>query len=520
MKKILVVMLGMMIFASTASATFESIGKTNERDELTIESVIESPIPKQPRIYYGCQWERDYGKIHMLSARYEGPQPIGDADNDGKNELLIGGRDPFLRVMKWNDAIKTYVVQALIIDPVFNDIITCPTGFAIGDVDNDGKNEIGVAWARHFSAFKWDGFHYKKIGMYVIATGEGWQSTLDCIIGDCDNDGKNEVVVTGSYSDPDIPEVLVLSWDGEKFVEKSSWDAPGRSSVYFPWIADVDDDGENEIICGPGNKLVVLDWDGNQYIPTIIKTYDHTQIFGCVSKDSDNDGKSEIHVTFDSPKLEIWEWNGSGYEEKWSHYWHGEGGTIEAIDVGDVDDDGIPEVCVGTNRIHVLQWNGANYEEEAMIPTCGCLSVTAIGDCDNDGKNEINAASVIADHGQSYKEWVFKYGYEVPHGYEETIRPHWRSFYWNDMDRSHSWVRYWAKNITVHWKWSTDNGDHAYLYVDDLLKRTKSGRGEETVTFNGSLLQARMVSDKSGIKPSIDLFGIYGCAIDEITFRS
>jgi hypothetical protein len=88
------------------------------------------------------------------------------------------------------------------------------------------------------------------------------------------------------------------------------------------------------------------------------------------------------------------------------------------------------------------------------------------------------------------------------------------------MDRSHSWVRYWAKSITVHWKWSTDNGDYAYLYVDDLLERKETGKGEETVIFNGSLLQARMISDRRGIKPSIDLFGIYGCAIDEITFRS
>ncbi|HDS59107.1 MAG TPA: hypothetical protein ENN54_02275, partial [Thermoplasmatales archaeon] len=45
------------------------------------------------------QWEKSYGRIPLWSARYEGPQPVGDADNDGLNELLIGGRDPFMRVM-------------------------------------------------------------------------------------------------------------------------------------------------------------------------------------------------------------------------------------------------------------------------------------------------------------------------------------------------------------------------------------------------------------------------------------
>ncbi|HHH77755.1 MAG TPA: hypothetical protein ENL18_00890, partial [Thermoplasmatales archaeon] len=68
---------------------------------------------------YVVQWSKDYGTIDWWSARYEGAQPVGDADNDGKNELLIGGRDPFMRVMKWDESKQTYHEQAKIIDPVF-----------------------------------------------------------------------------------------------------------------------------------------------------------------------------------------------------------------------------------------------------------------------------------------------------------------------------------------------------------------------------------------------------------------
>ena len=371
---------------------------------------------------YGIQWEKDYGKISWWSARYEGPQPVGDADNDGKNELLIGGRDPFLRIMKWDEERQTYYEQAKIVDPVFGigyGIFGIPepfgsaTGFAIGDIDNDGKNEIGVAWGHHFSAFKWNGEKYENIGRYIITKKKGWATTLDCIVGDCDNDGKNEVVVTGGYNDPAIPEVLVLSWDGSKFMEKSEWNAPGRYSIYFPWIADVDGDGKNEIICNT-NETVVLKWDGNEWNANTVATYGEREIypFGCVSKDSDGDGKAEIHVTFYAPELKIFEWNGSGYEEKWSHYWEGEEGTIEAIDVGDVDDDGIPEVCVGTDKVHILQWDGSEYKEEYVInETYGMLAVTCVGDFDNDGKNEINAGAVGVDYGESYKSWIFKYGW-------------------------------------------------------------------------------------------------------------
>ncbi len=377
---------------------------------------------------YIVQWSRSYGKIPWWSARYEGPQPVGDADNDGKNELLIGGRDPFLRVMKWDEERQTYYEQAKIIDPVFGigysigfhisgRYIDIPepfgssTGFAIGDINNDGKNEIGVAWGRHFSAFKWDGSRYKLMGRYIISDNkEEWDTTLDCIVGDCDNDGKNEVVITGGYSS-DIPEVIVLAWDGKEFVEKSEWNAPGRQSVYFPWIADVDNDGENELIVGPGNSLVVLNWDGEKFVPTVLKTYSRrTQVFGCVAKDSNGDEMTEIHVTFGSPDVEIWEWNATGYEMKYNHTWKGEDATIEGIDIGDVDGDGISEVCVGTNFIHILQWNGTDYEEEYTITeTFGCLAVTCIGDFDNDGLDEINAGSVWKDDDQPYMEWIFKF---------------------------------------------------------------------------------------------------------------
>jgi len=373
---------------------------------------------------YEIQWEKDYGTLWWWSARYEGPQPVGDADNDGKNELLIGGRDPFMRVMKWDDSRKTYYEQAKIIDPVFgigygiwvhigNKYFDLPqpfgsaTGFSIADIDNDGENEIGVAWGCHFSAFKWDGRHYRLMGRYIIISQKDDQygSTLDCVVGDYDNDGKNEVIVTGGYDG--APSLVAISWDGNEFVKESEWN--GQGSIFFPWIADVDNDGENEVICGDGRKLVVLDWDGNEFVPTVLEESSH-HVFGCVGKDSDGDGIPEIHVTFRYPELQIWKWNGSGYEMVWDRIWKGEEDTIEAIDVGDVDLDGIPEVCVGTNYVHILQWNGTTYVEEHVIKdTYGLLAVTCVGDFDNDGMDEINAGAVGVSFGESYKSWIFKY---------------------------------------------------------------------------------------------------------------
>ena len=366
------------------------------------------------------QWEKGYGKLWWWSARYEGAQPKGDADGDGKNELLIGGRDIFMRVVKYDENKKTYKEIDKLVDPVFGigygiwirmlgtwlhfpQPFGSATGFGIADIDNDGKNEIGVAWGRHFSAFKWNGNRYSLMGRYIVAKA-GWGTTLDCFIADYDNDGENEVIITGYYEKE--ASLVAIKWNGNEFVKEAEW---GKNAIYFPWVADVDDDGKNEIIVGYGKKLVVLKWNGKALSSYEIEEFPY-QVFGCVAKDSDRDGKNEIHVTFNYPRLCVFKFNGNKYEKIFDIIWHREENTIEAIDVGDCDNDGIAEICVGTNIIHILQWNGDRYEEEYVInATYGLLAVTCVGDMDNDGLNEIHASNVGVRDNEEYKAWIFKY---------------------------------------------------------------------------------------------------------------
>jgi hypothetical protein len=39
------------------------------------------------------------------------------------------------------------------------------------------------------------------------------------------------------------------------------------------------------------------------------------------------------------------------------------------------------------------------------------MAVVCVGDCDNDGKNEINCGNVEIESGKQFTEWVFKYGW-------------------------------------------------------------------------------------------------------------
>jgi len=361
---------------------------------------------------YSVQWEMNFGSDRRYGARYEGPQPIGDCDNDGDNELLIGGRDSKLRVLEWDETKQTYLEMHILHCPLYPTYQSDAGGFAIGDLTGDGENEIASTWST--AVHKWIGGKYRLIGWNPWIFQNGGASA-DCYIGDCDNDGQNELIVSGGPSEDGstVPEIVVFKWNGWRLVKVAEWDDPGVNGyIYMPGLADVDDDGENEIVCGSAYKVVVLDWNKNtnEFEPTIIETtHGDDYPFACVCKDSDMDGEIEIHVGYWSPKISIFEWNGAGYEKKFEQYWPDEGALIEALDVGDVDDDGIPEICAGTHLVHILQWDGNTYVEEALLPTFGELAVTSIGDCDNDGKNEINIGSVMIDHGQDYMSWVYKY---------------------------------------------------------------------------------------------------------------
>jgi hypothetical protein len=365
---------------------------------------------------YGIQWEMSYGSNSRYGARYEGPQPIGDCDNDGDNELLIGGRDAMLRVYEWSDSQFTYLQTHTLRCPFFPLRRLDADGFAIGDLTGDGNNEIAVSW--YATIHKWIAGKYRIIGWNPWIEWHGG-GTPDCYIGDCNNDGQNELILSCRDWTRSVPEIVVFKWNGWRLVKVAHWNDPGiNGEVFMAGMGDTDQDGENEIVLGSGDKVVVLDWnkETEEFVPTIIlddpgSGWEHHP-FACVCKDSDMDGKDEIHVGYYAPRITIFEWNGEAYEIKFEHIWPGEGLLIEGLDVGDVDDDGLAEVCAGTDVVHILQWNGDSYVEEALLKTFGDLAVVCIGDCDNDGKNEINAGSVIVQPGQDFMSWVFKYGWK------------------------------------------------------------------------------------------------------------
>jgi hypothetical protein len=78
------------------------------------------------------------------------------------------------------------------------------------------------------------------------------------------------------------------------------------------------------------------------------------------------------------------------------------GGFTQGVDAGDVDGDEEIEVIIGTasvdanlNRIYIYKYDKVNntYFLEASVNCTGGVAQLSVGDIDNDGRDEIVAAS-------------------------------------------------------------------------------------------------------------------------------
>ncbi|UCD92596.1 MAG: hypothetical protein JSV43_01330 [Methanobacteriota archaeon] len=255
---------------------------------------------------------------------------IGDADNDGKNEVVVGDDGGMINVRMYKYSSGMWVREDIDSHP--ENVMSV----AIGDADNDGNNEIviglwnGTAEVRAYE--KSGGIWFEEI---ITDTPEGVWSVA---IGDADNDGGNDVVVG---LDSTTNETRMYEKVGPIWVEENITDVPG--AVQSVAIGDADNDGFNEVVIGIDDTS------------TQVRTYQKSG--GTWAED----------IIFDNPS------------PAWS------------VAIGDADNDALNEVVVGigllANGVWVIENVSGAWQDE-NIGGSTTWSV-AIGDADNDGKNEI-----------------------------------------------------------------------------------------------------------------------------------
>ena len=165
-----------------------------------------------------------YNDWEQQAALNVGTQPwsvdVGDINNDGKNDIVAANFDDGdISIYLWNASLKTWETERNMA------VGANPSCVAIGDVNNDGQNDI-VTGNYHFSIDQnvsiilWNKTSQTWNTQIVRSSG----SRISRIaIGDVTNDGQNDIVVTCN----DDYAVSIIAWN----TTLQDWDAEVRQAT-------------------------------------------------------------------------------------------------------------------------------------------------------------------------------------------------------------------------------------------------------------------------------------------------
>ena len=311
---------------------------------------------------------------------------VGDADKDGELEIVTVGY--FWNGSAWKYQLKAWFKargnRAPTTENTRNDLyteLTRPSRVVIGDVDDDGQNEVvtvGYCWPSpigHESAF---------LGIFGYTEASGFTPEhqywighttykyffMDVAVGDVDNDGETEIVCAG-YNNNDQGLLYIYRWDGST-LSGEAYDSIAIDSYSVEAsrvaVGDVDSDGECEIVVagrlpGTGGFIRVYRWDGSTLTTEHTDTYTagERSLYGLDVGDVDDDGQTEIATAYyyDAGAgyycyVRVYRWDGSTWTQEDSYGPWIVGGVdtyLYDLVVYDADQDGEQEIVVTGNNM-------------------------------------------------------------------------------------------------------------------------------------------------------------------------
>lgn len=312
---------------------------------------------------------------------------VGDLDNDQKVETVFGSSSLFYNDFN-NNAVeggKIYIMTWDNSSMTNLNIIQIPNEYgilnaaAIGDANGDGKNELLVHCMRATGTWTDNGI----LMLYEYNTGSSsyqkiWETEADyrangnsLRIVDSDNDGVNELVVAAQYYGRKI---LIYEHLGNNNFGVS-WET-GGSDIASVDVGDIDGVPGNELLFGTN----CWSWyDVRVYKNTAPNTYTMSWnnpgiLNGYVSiGDIDRDGLNEFATATyggcaypsDMGDLNLYKKNGSSFDLIWTA---GINHPQSMVLIGDVDNDGFNELAAvgwdepfedgkpGVYKLRVYEW--------------------------------------------------------------------------------------------------------------------------------------------------------------------
>jgi hypothetical protein len=299
------------------------------------------------------------------------------------------------------------------------------TGLALGDIDGDGKTETVIITDHSVEAYRFDNKRFLKIK--TIA-----ERSHDYLIGvdvaDINGNGYPEIFVSALNPQREFVRSFVLEFDGKTFIEivkKSNWyfrtvEMPERGKILL---------GQKQGLNSPfDDRIYEMVWQNSEYDSAEpVMAPRRANVLGLAFGNARNDG-SEAAVVFDkfdylrvydSSGNEIWkdgEKSGGtpryfqlpnqGSKDTENHAYY-----PMRILIRDINKDGKNDVITAKNyrlskilsvrifkhgEMEIRSWDGVGL---AVLwrtrKLSGHISDFAMGDFDNDGKDELVAALVI-----------------------------------------------------------------------------------------------------------------------------
>jgi len=418
-------------------------------------------IPSQSQ--HSLVWKSESGSngdqtLYSLEGGNNYAVAMGNIDDDDNLEILVGSSSG--KVYAFDG--KTYETDW--VSPVLD---KPPTGIAIGDLNDNGVNEIAICTGTIGQPRNEDGDGAEGY-LYIFGRGESGigqvyrsgniDTAFGLTISELDGSTYPEIgIVTGYLQIVSATggvtelhgEVEVWGFDGSSYGWE--WNSGDKEQIFGGIDSgDPNGDGVNELVVGTGGPTdsaqedsaevrvykyqdedptepdYILDGpDGDNSVIYVGRYY----AYGIDVGDVDNDGEEEITVgtgEYEDNKPRLIVYNGNSHSVEYSK--NVDSGSVWGVRSGDFDSDGFAELIYGTSGGELFIYDGETEDFEsktsALSGKAGHYGGIAFGNANGEGPMEMVVGStgymwLFTTEGQTNKPDLAIEGTEIFYSPEE-----------------------------------------------------------------------------------------------------